>query len=1084
MRLFIFKIVLSLSALWLQSGFWAQVTAIGYCGSVETNYTNGAANDSIFYFYEFSPGNLSITPAIGQGPYDFVWQMLDTGLNQWMPFFNETDVWTSSIQNLDPACYRVSVFDANGVLLLCDRAWIAWFDPGNVQVFMEANCLEVHLWAEITGGSSSGYYNPPPDPMFVDSNTEITVCFDATHTWVSDLGFYLVGPASCGSPTVLLSPNPGAIGQGSICNGGDNVVDLCFTTESAGNLDVCAIAPSTLSGTYDSYGPGSALIDWSPIYGCDATSSGWAVQIYDCISLDFGALTSADISFNGINVCSQAQPINYSTPPGFSSPINDNSCSPGTASIFSVPLEAIEPINLTCGFEWNADPWMLIPDSANSLDITLPAPDVTTIFSLDFMCYDEDGNVVSPLDGDGNGCAGSGNNSVEFNPIPWVTPVLSAPSFLCEGQMGQLTSSHTGVWSGPSVDPNSGLFTGIEGNQVYLFTPDEICVNPTSINVFVDPYSYFYSSVDLGTICQSAEPISLGLWDMMYSAAFGDGLNIIGQEVLFDPGLVSPGYYEITVFTNSGMFGCSEHTDDFQIEVIEAPTPILDIPSQICISDAPIQLNANVAGGEWSGIGITDNVNGIFDPAIVGQGISSVQYSVAGLCPASTFGDISIETPPILELTNPGLICSNQTPFNLEANLSGGIWMGDGIVNSSDGEFDPQSINVNSTSISYVLNGVCPVEDSMQLNITSAPIPNAGLDVNICDGDSILLYTASAWDSADWNGNGQSEILAFDEATYTLTVGLNGCFASDEMNVNLIGYPNISIGQDITLCLGQTTTIYAPYIGEWSNGIESDSLVTGIPGWVTFTYANSGCPVVDSLYIELLTYPYVNLGPDIEICPGETVSLSIEDSGQWTTGAYSNTIDVSTEEVFAVEVWNGPCMSSDSIFVDVLPPPVADLGEDIEGCVGEPIYLSAQNTANDNYTWSDGSEDVDFIAVENNNTYWVETSNECGTAFDEIVVTFADCTPAYYIPNAFTPDGDGVNDFWHPITYRVTTYELIVFDRWGLVVFSSFNPDEVWTGNYNGSEHFVKDDVYLYILKYTTDEGDAGKVKGTVALVR
>jgi gliding motility-associated-like protein len=532
------------------------------------------------------------------------------------------------------------------------------------------------------------------------------------------------------------------------------------------------------------------------------------------------------------------------------------------------------------------------------------------------------------------------------------------------------------------------------------------------------------------------------------------------------------------------MFGCSDNTEDFLIEVIEAPQPILNLPTNLCISDVPLSFTSSESDGIWSGLGITDSINGTFDPSLAGEGTTTIIYDIAGICPTSASGDIVVEIPPLLTITDPGLICSNQNPINLEANMTGGSWSGDGIQNQNNGLFDPQTLNTDTTEITYSVSGVCPVEDQFLLEISPAPMPDAGTDVAICAGDSILLFTSGNWDSADWNGNGQSSLLAYAGGIYTLTVGLGGCYESDDLTITIINYPNLNIGQDMTLCIGQTTTLYAPYIGVWSTGAVADSIVIGNPGMVTFTYPNSGCPVVDSLNIEVLTYPIVNLGPDVEICPGESTTLEVNDEGLWTTGEYSNFIDVSTESVYAVEVWNGPCMSSDTIFVDVLSPPVADLGPDAEGCVGEPMYLFAANPANDFYEWSDGTEGTEYIIVDNNGTYSVETSNECGSAFDEIIVTFADCTPAYYIPNAFTPDGDGINDFWHPITYRLTAYELIVFDRWGIVVFTSFNPDEVWTGNFNGGEHFVKDDVYFYLMKYTTDEGLAGKAEGTVTMVR
>src|SRR5690606_6166717 len=134
----------------------------------------------------------------------------------------------------------------------------------------------------------------------------------------------LVGPASCGSPTILLSPNPGSNGQYYICNGSDNFTNLCFSNQSTAIFNPCS--PGTYSGTYGGYGPGGGtMINWNALNGCDASQPGWAVQVYDCVSGDIGSLTGANITFNGTSVGGAPVTYNYASQSGFSSPIADNS---------------------------------------------------------------------------------------------------------------------------------------------------------------------------------------------------------------------------------------------------------------------------------------------------------------------------------------------------------------------------------------------------------------------------------------------------------------------------------------------------------------------------------------------------------------------------------------------------------------------------------------------------------------------------------------------------------------------------------------------------------------------------------------
>ncbi len=92
-----------------------------------------------------------------------------------------------------------------------------------------------------------------------------------------------------------------------------------------------------------------------------------------------------------------------------------------------------------------------------------------------------------------------------------------------------------------------------------------------------------------------------------------------------------------------------------------------------------------------------------------------------------------------------------------------------------------------------------------------------------------------------------------------------------------------------------------------------------------------------------------------------------------------------------------------------------------------------------------------------------------------------------YIPNAFTPDGDDVNDVWWPsanIPVR-TNYELLVFDRWGQVVFNTTDPYMPWEGSYQNGGEILKSDVYAFRLLYGIGDTEARKeVVGYVTLMK
>lgn len=322
----------------------AQITSTGHNSVLQTAYTNGRPNDNIYVYCGTqmgqANGQLTATPASGTGPFSFVWSYYNETNNSWVTHSQELGA-TSTLTNLPSDGYQVMIRDANNVLVGC---YVAWVWNLNIQVSPTNNPLTCNSTTLNTGASAENvfnYYNIPPGQSIITANTQITVCFSAVHTYVSDLGFFLRAPNGA---TISLSPNPGAIGQGSVCNSGDNVNNLCFSTSSTANLNICT-ASTPLSGTYGSYGSPATPINWSPLIGQNAAQGGWAVQIYDCIGADYGSLTNASITFTNLDIsnsCEAEQNITYSSG-SINSAINDNSCNAATASIFMVPL----PINLT-----------------------------------------------------------------------------------------------------------------------------------------------------------------------------------------------------------------------------------------------------------------------------------------------------------------------------------------------------------------------------------------------------------------------------------------------------------------------------------------------------------------------------------------------------------------------------------------------------------------------------------------------------------------------------------------------------------------------------------------------------------------
>ncbi len=135
------------------------------------------------------------------------------------------------------------------------------------------------------------------------------------------------------------------------------------------------------------------------------------------------------------------------------------------------------------------------------------------------------------------------------------------------------------------------------------------------------------------------------------------------------------------------------------------------------------------------------------------------------------------------------------------------------------------------------------------------------------------------------------------------------------------------------------------------------------------------------------------------------------------------------------------------------------------------------------YLWSTGAT-TPTIRVVNPGLYWLEVTDETGCSGRENVwVANRSCMNAVYLPSAFTPNNDGLNDVFKPLVDgHLTQYKFTVYDRNGQVVFQSTDPGKGWTGIKNGIPYNTG--VFVWICTYQLAGGEAKTEKGTVALIR
>ncbi len=183
---------------------------------------------------------------------------------------------------------------------------------------------------------------------------------------------------------------------------------------------------------------------------------------------------------------------------------------------------------------------------------------------------------------------------------------------------------------------------------------------------------------------------------------------------------------------------------------------------------------------------------------------------------------------------------------------------------------------------------------------------------------------------------------------------------------------------------------------------------------------------------------------------------------------------------------NDGCGKNFFITIDTTPIPKIQLPNDSSVCLGMPILLN-DATAKDSvetYLWSTGETSCCITAKVTGN-YILTAQNHCGSAKDSVNMNFVKCNYCLFIPNAFTPNGDGLNDRFHITpTCLIDKYKIRIFNRWGQLVYISYDLYDDWDGTFGGKEQ--DQGTYYYSIEaiLNNETKDKLQLKGDVILIK
>lgn len=1052
--------------------------------------------------YATNDGSIAITTDGGVAPFTFLWDAAAGSAT------------IDSVGGLNPGNYTVEVTDGNGCILnetytvdgplnplitdagladtLCGSDYLLQAVPtaGNVT----GNWLDA-----LSVGPGTATFDNLTDP---NSNVNIGSDYGAyTFYWTEDNGAGCPDTAEV-EIVFFQPPSVDANVDDTVCNSYDYTFDAISTLP---NNEWAFIS-----------GPGNAVFSDINSLSSDVTVDAVGVYSFEIISLN---------AFN----CEARDTVNISfSDPSFTNTVVDDECS---AAIGSITVDAVA----------NSFGTILYSNDnganyqASNIFNNLSGNDYDVIVIDDLLCTDttivtvnntgtltvNDTTLVNPL------CYSFTDGEISIDATTTTPPL----SYQIDGAAPQASNIFANLGDG------SYEIVVIDGN---------LCTDTLIIDL-VQPDSIMFDTVTVSPLCFGDCDGEINLSNITggnntYSYSIDNGATFQGSPNFIN---VCQGNYD--VITEDGN-GCQSNMVVTVFEPT-ALTLNVNIDSTTCNNVDDGIVTATVAGGtptysyNWNGLALnnqfqaTDVPAGVYDLVITddnGCTIDTIGYEVGEPTPVNT-GVISTTSTLCFGDQNGSIQVTGAVGVgNLSYSIDGiNFQAGNTFTSLNSGTYTVHIQDANGcvNTISTIVDSPNPVTAEAQSTAISLCIGEPFTLLGVGGGGTgVLSYS---WNAGLGAGQNQTVTASVSGAYEVTVVDENGCTATDLIQIEVLPSIDVTAFSDVTICPGQTASISAfatggdgngnplNYTFNWNNGVVGmNQDVTPAVTTTYSVYATDGCTSIsDTAYVTITvaTPPVVDFSlANNNGCTPITVSF-IDNSpvsgvscvwnfgdGFVSTDCGNATHTYTTPGVYDVSYTitdvNGcatTLLFNDSVAAYDIP--IADFSFTPEtgSLINSEITYSNESFGSDNYIWLFGDAVIPTMSNEENPIIQYPNSN--GGVYNTCLIATNDegCSDTIckeleisdefllYVPNTFTPDGDGINDFFGPSLLGVSPegYEFLIFNRWGQLIFESNSLNDTWDGTYQGADAPI--DTYVWKIKIDqTAESNFEKLTGHVNLIR
>ncbi|MFH1319616.1 MAG: gliding motility-associated C-terminal domain-containing protein [Bacteroidota bacterium] len=703
------------------------------------------------------------------------------------------------------------------------------------------------------------------------------------------------------------------------------------------------------------------------------------------------------------------------------------------------------------------------------------------------------------------------------------------------------TPPYTYQWDANAGNQTTQTATGLcAGNYTVTVTDANNCTETATVTInqpallTIDIPGMVITGATCGNSDGSITGLTVTGGTTPYTYIWEDaGMTVVGTNL--DLTNVPSGIYTLTATDANG---CTTSSGPYTVN--DAGGPVIDGNSMIITnascgnSDGSIT-GLTVSGGTipytyaWEDAGMTV-VGTTLDLPNVSSGSYTLTVTDANGCVAST-GPYTINDAGGPVIDNSGMIITDATCGNSDGSITGLIVTGGTIPYTyawEDAGMTVVGTNLNLANLpsgSYTLtvtdaNGCIASTGPYTVNDAEGPvIDNSGITITdaTCgnsDG-SITGLTVSGGTTSytyAWEDTGMTvvettlDLTNVSSGSYTLTVSdANGCISTAQVIVAESNPVAVNITGNTVICSGDNAVLdagsgFSSYL--WST-TETTQTITVNPTMNT-TYSvliySGSCPGSDSVTVFILPPPQANITGDTSVCSGESVLLQSDNAASYVwlfndSSIISDTtqiIYVSSSGNYQVVVTNACGTDTSSIkTITIDPLPSVDAGEDTSIAAGNSVQLSGSGGPSYSWSPSSGLSDPDIsnpvASPTKTTTYHLTITDANGCSNMASVIITVTNEVGYFIPDIFSPNGDGENDVFYVYGKGIRDILFIIFDRWGEKVYEAKevinNLDGEIIAGWDGTFRSKPLDPAVFVYYLEANDGEIIR-QGNITLVR